>query len=168
MQIYGNLDVEGSGQVQNLRIENLETDPTTPITGQIWFNTVSGLYKSFDGLRVNILNPPNLVDFTYGMDSSLSYTSTSTAPNQVLDLVDVTTFRTLKYLVSVTANSKYQATELLIVHDGITPSILDTCVCTDDTISTFDALIHDTTLVVCVTPKYDDSVYNVIRLAVNT
>ena len=117
MQIYGNLDVEGSGQVQNLRIENLETDPTTPITGQIWFNTVSGLYKSFDGLRVNILNPPNLVDFTYGMDSSLSYTSTSTAPNQVLDLVDVTTFRTLKYLVSVTANSKYQATELLIVHD---------------------------------------------------
>ena len=39
-----NLDFEGN-EIQNVRLQNLGTDPASPVTGQIWFNTTSAVAK---------------------------------------------------------------------------------------------------------------------------
>jgi hypothetical protein len=52
MRILGNLVFAGLGQVQNLRVENVATDPVTPMVGQVWYNTAEGFYKGYDGTTV--------------------------------------------------------------------------------------------------------------------
>jgi len=52
MQVIGNLQLKGSGYIQNFRVENIAADPATPLTGQAWFNTTSHTYKYFDGTEV--------------------------------------------------------------------------------------------------------------------
>lgn len=52
MRIIGNLTFAGLGQIQNLRVENLALDPGTPSVGQMWYNTVEGAYKGWDGTTV--------------------------------------------------------------------------------------------------------------------
>lgn len=52
MQVIGNLQLKGSGYIQNFRVENLVADPATPLTGQAWFNTTSHTYKYYDGTNV--------------------------------------------------------------------------------------------------------------------
>lgn len=54
MKIYGNLDLEGCGQVDNFVIEQLAIDPVEPMAGQFWYNTTEGLYKCFNGTRINV------------------------------------------------------------------------------------------------------------------
>jgi hypothetical protein len=39
----------GQNEIQNVRIQNLATDPSTPVIGQIWFNTASNVLKVYDG-----------------------------------------------------------------------------------------------------------------------
>lgn len=36
-------------ELQNAKIQNLATDPATPVVGQIWYNTTSSTLKYFDG-----------------------------------------------------------------------------------------------------------------------
>ena len=52
MQVIGNLQLKGSGYIQNFRVENLASDPATPLIGQAWFNTTSSTYKYYDGTSV--------------------------------------------------------------------------------------------------------------------
>lgn len=52
MRVLGNLTFAGLGQIENLRIQNLATDPATPAVGQMWYNTAEGVYKGFDGTTV--------------------------------------------------------------------------------------------------------------------
>lgn len=52
MDHVGNIRLLGGGQFKNARLENLAVDPATPFVGQIWFNTVTGLYHGYDGTNV--------------------------------------------------------------------------------------------------------------------
>lgn len=50
-----------------------------------------------------------------------SYTSTTTDP-QILDSFSATSFRSGKYLISITSSTSYQSTEIMVLHDGSTAS----------------------------------------------
>lgn len=49
---HGNITLLSSAVISNLAAENLATDPVSPRTGQIWFNTTDGVYKFYDGTSV--------------------------------------------------------------------------------------------------------------------
>jgi trimeric autotransporter adhesin len=55
MRLIGDLVLVGFGQIKNARFENLSSDPAQPVTGQLWFNTVEGVYKGFNGTEVVII-----------------------------------------------------------------------------------------------------------------
>ena len=52
MRILGDLVFAGLGQLKNARIDNVTADPSTPSVGQVWYNTVDGKYRGFDGTTV--------------------------------------------------------------------------------------------------------------------
>lgn len=53
-------------------------------------------------------------------DYLATLTTSTTAVNQVIDTFSAATYRTVKYLVSMTSGSAYQAVEILITHNGTT------------------------------------------------
>ncbi len=53
MNINGHLVFQGGGQVKTMRLENLATDPASPLVGQAWYNTADKAIKFYDGTTVN-------------------------------------------------------------------------------------------------------------------
>jgi len=52
VRILGDLVFAGLGQLKNMRVDNVAADPATPAVGQVWYNTVDGKYRGFDGVDV--------------------------------------------------------------------------------------------------------------------
>lgn len=48
MKLNGNLDL-AKGELQNVRLQNLASDPSTPVVGQAYFNTVSNKIRTWNG-----------------------------------------------------------------------------------------------------------------------
>jgi hypothetical protein len=57
-----------------------------------------------------------------GAFSSFSYTSLATSENQIISSLSIASIRSAKYFVQLTSESAHQVREILVVHDGITPS----------------------------------------------
>ena len=110
----------------------------------------------------------NTETFTYGAQTSVSLTTSTTTAGQVIDTLATATFRTVEYLVSVTSGSSYQATKILILHDGTTPSILEIQdINTGSVLATFDAAISAGNLTLICTPTNAVTVFKAIRTAIN-
>lgn len=85
MRLLGNLTFAGLGQIQNLRVENLATDPATPASGQMWYNTTDGVYRGYDGTTVVtfasggntqlILDEVNAIETSAGLNADGTYTA---------------------------------------------------------------------------------------------
>ena len=45
----------GKNQAKQMVIETLATDPVSPVTGQVWFNTTDSQFKGYNGTSVVIL-----------------------------------------------------------------------------------------------------------------
>ncbi len=91
-----------------------------------------------------------------------SSTANTSATTQVaVDSVSKTTFRTVKYLVQITnsTDSTYHATEILVTHDGTTPSITEyaTIFTGSAEEATFSADISGSNLRLLATPASTDS-----------
>jgi len=76
---------------------------------------------------IDITNTPQqitvLTSGTLNITSSdylATLTTSTTAANQVVDTFAVATYRTAKYLASISSGSSYQALEILVTHDGTT------------------------------------------------
>jgi hypothetical protein len=54
MKIIGSLSLVAGGEVLNLRVENLLSDPVSPLVGQVWYNTNEKLFKYFDGVSIRV------------------------------------------------------------------------------------------------------------------
>lgn len=53
MRVIGNLVM--TGQIKDLKIDNLSSDPVSPTTSQMWYNTTSNVIKYYDGTAVRTL-----------------------------------------------------------------------------------------------------------------
>ena len=105
---------------------------------------------------------------TNGDLSSAALTTSTTTAGQVVDSVSATVYRTVKYIIQVTSGSAYQASEILIIHDGTTPSITEYGqVLTGTSLATFDASISGGNLQLTVTPTNAVTTIKVIRNGIN-
>jgi len=100
--------------------------------------------------------------------TSILQTSSTTAPNQIVDSVSIATVRTVKYLIQLSSGTSYQACEIMIIHDGVTPDISQYGdVLTGPQLATFDAMITGGNLNVVFTPINAITAINAVRTCVN-
>ena len=91
---------------------------------------------------------------TYKVEGrSGTLTTSATTANQVLDSVSTSSVRTLRYIVQVQNSTNYQATSLLLIHDGTTVYLTEYArVQTSGSLATFDADISSGNIRLLVTP----------------
>lgn len=91
------------------------------------FGTNSGLSydKATANLAVgNIVQTKTIKLNSIAQQSTGTYTSSNT--NQVIvDTLDATTFRTVKYTMQISSGSDYHSEEISIIHDGVNPRIVE-------------------------------------------
>ncbi len=114
------------------------------------------------------LSTPSILYINGGSASAVLITTTTTA-NQVVDITPVTTARVIKYLISITSGTMYQASELLLVHDGTTPIITEYGILlTGTSLATLDANITSGNIQLLITPINASTTIKVIKTFIST
>ena len=125
-----------------------QTSSTTKGTGSV---TIYG------GLGVSeTLTANNVVINNYSDILSNIYTSSNTSSNQVMHSVSSSTYRSLKYIISVSSGSEYHSEEVLLNHDGSTVYMTEYAQIlsgSGNTLSSFDSDINSGNIRLLVTPN---------------
>ncbi len=93
-------------------------------------------------------------------------TTTTTTANQVVDSWSTSVFRTAKYTVQIhdTTNNYYQASEILVIHDGVTPYLTEyAIVYSNSVLAAFDSDVSGGNVRLLVTPTSANSDITVVR-----
>jgi hypothetical protein len=93
-------------------------------------------------------------------------TTTATTANQVVDSWSASVFRTAKYTIQIhdTTNSYYQASEILVIHDGVTPYLTEyAIVYSNSVLASFDSDVSGGNVRLLVTPTSADNEITVVR-----
>jgi hypothetical protein len=99
--------------------------------------------------------------------ASSSLTATDTTSDQVIDTVSITMYRTVKYMVQITSGSNYQATELLLLHDGTDVYVtIYGDIFTSANLCSFNADISGENMRLLVTPVNNNTTFKVVRDAI--
>ena len=95
------------------------------------------------------------------------YTAPDTAPNQVIDTLDITIYRAVTYSITATAGSSYQYTEIRLLQDGVNVFISKINTIPDtSTLVSFTADISAGQLRLLSTPTIAGTVYNAVAVLV--
>ena len=106
------------------------------------------------------------IDSRAVLDTQTLTTSATTA-NQVLDSFTAATYRTAKYIISITSGTDYQSVEMLVVHNGTTASQTTYAdVATNANLATFTVDISTGLVRLLTTPTNAVTVYKVTRTAI--
>lgn len=98
---------------------------------------------------------------------TLTLTTSATTADQVLDSFSGSTYRTAKYLISITSGTDYQSVEMLVVHNGTTASQTTYAdVMTNTNLATFNVDISAGNVRLLTTPVNAVTVYKVTRTAI--
>jgi hypothetical protein len=85
-------------ELQKARLENLDTAPTSPQPGYVYFDTTLLVYRGWDGfqwIELNTAIPQNLLDFDALLDTMSGYPSYAlfvNAAGDAIEYVDVPTY----------------------------------------------------------------------------
>lgn len=113
-----------------------------------------------DALKLNKLANGDL--------TSSTLTTSATTSGQVVDSFSATTFRSAKYVVSVTSSTSYQASEIMVIHDGTTVYMVESNeVHTGAVLATYDADISGGNVRLLVTPTNAATTFKAVRTSVN-
>lgn len=103
-----------------------------------------------------------------GIFRSATLTTSTTTANQVLDSISASTYRSVRYQISITSGTDYHTTEVMVIHDGTDTYINEYgTVFTNASLATFTADINSGNLRLLTTPANSVTVYNVIATAIN-
>ena len=98
---------------------------------------------------------------------TLTLTTSTTSSNQVLDSFTAATYRTAKYIISISSGTDYQSVELLVVHNGTTASQTTYAdVMTNTNLATFTVDISGGNVRLLTTPANAVTAYKVTRTAI--
>ena len=88
-----------------------------------------------------------------GQVYAATLTTSATTANQVVASAAIATYRSVKYVISITSGSAYQYTEVAMIHDGTNVHITENCtVRTGATLATFTADISSGNMRLLTTP----------------
>ena len=153
------------------------TGSATPSGGSITFTSTNGITISGTSSTLTINSPQDLQSTATPTFKGVSYAntatgnrgivraSTATVAQTAIDTWSTSTYRTAKYIVSMSSGANYHAIELLLIHDGTTPSLTQYAeVIIGSSLATFDASIASTTLTLLANPATTSSItYNLLR-----
>jgi hypothetical protein len=153
------------------------TGSATPSGGSITFTSTNGITISGTSSTLTINSPQDLQSTASPTFKSISFANTATGNRTVvqsttatvaqtaIDTWSTSTYRTAKYIVSMSSGANYHAIELLIIHNGTTPTITQYAeVIIGSSLATFDASIASTTLTLLANPATTSSItYNLLR-----
>lgn len=109
----------------------------------------------------------NMLSMLYASETTVGLTTTNTIPNQLVDSVSASKFRSVKYLVQVSSGLAYQVSELLLIHDGTNVSLVEYAnVSTGAVLASFDAVIVNNVLQLLVSPTNSSATVHAIRKAI--
>ena len=112
--------------------------------------TLSANVESGEVVQILAFNP--LTSFVETYSNTASITSNAA---MVADSFGKTTYRTAKYLVSITSNSQYHATEVLVVHDGTTAYSTEyATIFSNNSLGIISANLNNANVELIVTPTY--------------
>ena len=100
-------------------------------------------------------------------DETSSITLSTTASNQAVTSFNKTTYRTAKYIVQMSQNSRYHSQEVLLIHDGTTVHMVEYAdIYTESDLGTVDADISGDAVRLLVTPNYTNTTVKTNRTEV--
>lgn len=103
----------------------------------------------------------------YAKVESSSFTLPTTAANQSIGAVSVSTARSIKYTVQVAAGTSYQVSEILLIHDDTNVSMTQYgVVTTGSELATFDADISAGYVRLLTTPVNANTTFKIVRSAI--
>lgn len=98
-------------------------------------------------------------------DSSVAFSNTS--PNQILDTFSSTLYRTAKYVVQLANTTSYQASEVLLIHNGTQVFTTEySQISTGSTLGTIDADISSGNVRLLVNPSFPNVTAKAIRYSI--
>ena len=153
------------------------TGSATPSGGSIIFTSTNGITISGTSSTLTINSPQDLQSTATPTFKGVSYANTATGNRGIvrastastaqtaIDTWSTSTYRTAKYIVSMSSGANHHAIELLLIHDGTTPTIVQYAeVIIGSSLATFDASIASTTLTLLANPSTTSSItYNLLR-----
>lgn len=104
------------------------------------------------------------------LNSTVRITTSNTLAGQIVDSFPISTYRSAKYVISVTdpVNAKYQSTELMLMHDGVTTYTTEYATLLSNTsLATFTSDINTGNVRLLVTPAIANVQINVVKTLVS-
>jgi hypothetical protein len=96
-----------------------------------------------------------------------SQTFSTTTADQTLDVFNSITYRTAKYIVSVSSGSDYHATEILLMHNGTSVFMTEyATIYTTSSLASFDADINNGLVRLLCTPTNSNTTVKLQRISV--
>jgi hypothetical protein len=100
-------------------------------------------------------------------DETSNTVLSTTSSNQAVTSFNKTVYRTAKYIVQMTQNSRYHSQEVLLIHDGTTVSMVEYAdIYTESDLGTVDADISGNAVRLLVTPNYTNTTVKTNRTEV--
>jgi hypothetical protein len=129
----------------------------------------AGTYSSVTtDAQGRVTSGSNTTALSQGKVDSYTLVTSSTTAGQILASLSATTFRTVKALIQVVSGTSYHATELLVIHDDTTASIMETgFIFTDVSLASFDVVITGGNIQIVTTPTNAASTYKAVITAIN-
>lgn len=104
------------------------------------------------------------VDSVLGSGLPILTTNTTTAIPTVIDTFSITAYRTVKYIVQLSSNNKYHSIEIMLIHDGTTPSLVQYAeIFTFEKLGVFTANLTNNNIQLICTPNNDSTKIQVQR-----
>jgi len=153
------------------------TGSATPSGGSITFTSTNGITISGASSTLTINSPQDLQSTASPTFKSISFANTATGNRSVvqstttttsqtaIDTWSTSTYRTAKYIISMSSGAYYHSIELLLIHNGSSIELTQYAeIYIGASLATFDASITSGILSLLVTPATSSSItYNILR-----
>ena len=155
------LTIDAKGRVTGTGAAVTITPAWTSITGKP--TTLAG-YGITDAVKSDGVLPMASADLT-----TSTFTTSTTAANQVIDSSSASTYRSAKYVVQVSSGTQFQIVEILVIHNGTTVQMTEYgLLCTEAApIAAFDADISAGSLRLLATPVNAVSTFKVVKTLID-